>query len=243
MFSLFQKELRVFFGSLTGYIVICVFLLINSLFLWVFPVSFNILEYGYASIDGLFVIGPFVFLFLIPAITMRSFAEEKKTGTIEILMTKPLTDLQVILAKYFAGVVLVFISLIPTLVYFITVYQLGFPKGNIDTGGTWGSYMGLLMLGAVFVSIGIFASSITENQILAFIIALIFSGICYLGFDFISNLEFIGNYAYFIKQLGLSAHYDSISRGVIDSRDIFYFLSIIGLFVLFTKISLESRKW
>ena len=172
MFTLFYKEISSFLSSLIGYIVIIVFLLINSLFLWVFNSDFNILNFGYASIDGLFMLAPFVFLFLIPAITMRSFADEKKSGTIELLLTKPITDLQIILAKFFAGMVLVFFSLLPTLIYFISVYWLGFPAGNIDVGAAWGSYIGLMLLGSAFVSIGLFCSSLTDKQVLAFVLCL-----------------------------------------------------------------------
>ncbi len=242
MFTLFRKEINAFLSSLIGYIVVTVFLLINGLFLWVIPMDFNILEYGYAGIDGLFMLGPFVFLFLIPAITMRSFADERKSGTIELLMTKPLSDLQVVLAKYFAGLVLVIMSLLPTLVYFITVYQLGMPPGNIDIGGTWGSYIGLLFLGAGFVAIGIFSSSVTDNQIVAFILAVFLCGFFYIGFDFFS-FDTFGGFDLFIQQLGINAHYVSMSRGVIDTRDVLYFLSLITLFILFTKMSLEKRKW
>jgi ABC-2 type transport system permease protein len=203
----------------------------------------NILDYGYANIDGLFLIAPFVFLFLIPAITMRFFAEEKKTGTIELLMTRPLTDLQVILAKYFAALLLVIISLIPTFLYFFSVYQLGFPTGNLDVGGILGSYVGLLFLAASFVSIGLFASSITDNQIISFILAVFLSGFAYLGFEFIYGLDLFGKFDLFIQTLGISAHYSSMSRGVIDTRDFIYFISLITFFVLLTKTSLESRKW
>ncbi|MCF8369170.1 MAG: gliding motility-associated ABC transporter permease subunit GldF [Bacteroidales bacterium] len=243
MYVLLKKEVNGFFNSILGYIVIAVFLLVNGLFLWVFPVESNILDYGYASIDGLFLIGPFVFLFLIPAVTMRFFAEENKTGTIELLMTKPLTDIQVILSKYFAGLLIVLISLIPTLIYFLSVYQLGFPKGNIDTGGMWGSYIGLFFLGASFVAIGLFASSITDNQIVSFILAVVISSFVYIGFEFIYSLDLFGNIDLFVKNLGISAHYSAMSRGVIDTRDVLYFISVTGLFIVFTKVSLESRKW
>lgn len=243
MWYLLKKEVNGFLNSLLGYIVISVFLLVNGLFLWVFPIEFNILDYGYANIDGLFMIGPFVFLFLIPAITMRFFAEEKKSGTIELLMTRPLTDMQVILAKYFAGLILVVISILPTLVYFFSVYQLGFPKGNIDTGGMWGSYIGLLFLGASFVAIGLFASSLTDNQIIAFILAVILCGFIYIGFEFIYNLDLFGNVDLLVKTLGISSHYTAMSKGVIDTRDVIYFLSVIALFLLLTKFSVESRKW
>jgi ABC-2 type transport system permease protein len=243
MFTLLIKETRGFLNSLIGYVVIGVFLLINALFLWVFPLEFNILDYGYANLDGLFLLAPFVFLFLIPAITMRSFADEKKTGTIELLLTKPLTDLQIIMGKYFAGVILVLISLLPTLVYFATVYILGMPPGNIDIGGTWGSYIGLLFLGASFVAIGLFSSSLSDNQIIAFIVSVFLCGFAYMGFEFIYSLSLFGNIDLFIKSLGISAHYASMSRGVIDTRDLVYFISLISFFILLTKISLESRKW
>ncbi len=243
MITLFRKEISSFFSSLIGYIVITVFLLINGLFLWVFPLEFNILDFGYASIENLFMLAPIVFLFLIPAITMRLFADEKKGGTIEILLTQPLTDLEIILAKYFAGLVLVLFSLLPTLIYFFSVYQLGLPPGNIDTGGMWGSYIGLLFLGASFVAIGLFSSSITDNQIVSFIIAIFLCGFLYIGFEFIYSLDLFGNIDLFIKSLGINAHYTSMSRGVIDTRDIIYFLSVIALFIIFTKFSLASRKW
>ena len=243
MFILYLKEIKGFLNSLLGYIVIAVFLLINGLFLWVFPLDTNILDFGYASLDALFQIAPFVFLFLIPAITMRFFAEEKKTGTIELLMTRPLSDLQVILAKYFAGLTLVVISIIPTFIYFYSVYQLGYPKGNIDMGGMWGSYIGLLFLAASFVSIGLFASSITDNQIISFILGIVLSGFIYIGFETIYSLDLFGSFDLLVKTLGIEAHYSAISRGVVDTRDLIYFLSLIALFILLTKTSIESRKW
>jgi ABC-2 type transport system permease protein len=174
---------------------------------------------------------------------MRSFADEKKSGTLELLMTQPLTDLQVILAKYFAGVVLVVIALLPTLVYYISVYLLGLPPGNLDSGSIWGSYIGLLFLGASFVAIGIFASSLTDNQIVSFILAVFISFFLYMGFEFVYNFVISGKTGLIIESLGLNAHYSSISRGVIDTRDLVYFVSVTALFILLTKISLESRKW
>jgi ABC-2 type transport system permease protein len=243
MLTLFWKEVGGFLNSLIGYIVVTVFLLINGLFLWVFESEFNILDFGFASLDGLFMVAPFVFLFLIPAITMRSFAEERKSGTIEMLLTKPLTDLQIILAKYSAGVVLVVFSVLPTLVYFFSVYQLGTPKGNLDIGGMWGSYIGLLFLGASFVAVGIFSSSVTNNPIISFILAVFLSMIFYIGFDFVYSLDLFGSIDLLVKSLGINAHYTSMSRGVIDTRDLIYFISLIAFFVLLTKLSLESRKW
>lgn len=243
MFTLYIKEVSGFLNSLLGYIVIVVFLIINGLFLWVFPLESNIIDFGYASLDGLFLLSPFVFLFLVPAITMRFFAEEKRSGTLEMLMTKPLTDLQVILAKYLAGFTLVLVSLVPTLIYFLSVYQLGFPKGNLDTGGIWGSYIGLLFLAASFVSIGLFASSLTDNPIISFIFATVLCGFIYIGFEFIYGLDLFGNIDLLIRSLGISSHYSYMSKGVIDTRDILYFFSLIALFILLTKISIESRKW
>jgi ABC-2 type transport system permease protein len=243
MLTLLKKEVNGFLSSLIGYIVITVFLLINGLFLWVFASDFNILDFGYASLEGLFMISPFVFLFLIPAITMRSFADENRSGTIEMLLTKPLTDLQIILSKYFAGVVLVIFSTLPTLIYFYSVYQLGLPKGNVDTGGMWGSYIGLFFLGASFVSIGLFASSLSNNVIIAFILGVFLSLFLYVGFDFIHSLELFGPVDLLIKSLGINAHYISMSRGVVDTRDVVYFISLIAFFILITKLKLESRKW
>jgi len=243
MFTLFKKEINGFLNSLIGYIVMIVFLLMTGLFLWVFPLEFNILDFGFAGLDGLFILAPFVFLFLIPAITMRSFADEKKSGTLELLMTQPLTDLQVIMAKYFAGIALVIISLVPTLVYYGSVYLLGLPPGNLDSGSIWGSYLGLLFLGASFVAIGIFASSLTDNQIISFILAVFISFILYMGFEFVYNFIVSGKTGLIIESLGLNAHYSSMSRGVIDSRDLIYFLSVTVIFILLTKLSLESRKW
>jgi ABC-2 type transport system permease protein len=243
MYALFKKEINGFLDSLIGYIVIIVFLVVIGLFLWVVPLQFNILDFGYASIDGLFILAPFVFLFLIPAITMRSFADERKSGTLELLMTQPLTDLQVILAKYFAGVVLVIFSLVPTMIYFISVYRLGLPVGNLDMGGMWGSYIGLLFLGSTFVAIGIFASSVSDNQIVSFIIAVFFCAFFYIGFELFYTFILSGKIGLAIQSIGINAHYSSISRGVVDTRDLIYFISISVFFILLTKISLESRKW
>jgi ABC-2 type transport system permease protein len=246
MFTLYLKEIRSFLSSLIGYIAIGVFISLVGIFMWVIPSESggsNILDNGFANIDPLFFIAPWVYLFLIPAITMRSFSEEKKTGTIELLLTRPLTDLQLVLAKYLAGFTLVMVSLLPTLIYYYSVHVLGAPKGNIDTGGMWGSYIGLLFLGAGFVSIGIFASAIAENQVIAFIIALLLCFFCYIGFEFIAQSGVFGKYDAFFKGLGLNDHYVSMSRGVIDTRDALYFISVIALFNLLTKLVLESRKW
>lgn len=214
-----------------------------GLFLWVFPTDFNLLDYGYANVDGLFIIAPFVFLFLIPAVTMRSFSDEKKSGTIELLFTRPLSDMQIILAKYFAAFSLVILSVLPTLVYYYSIWQLGLPPGNIDSGGFWGSFIGLLFLGATFTSIGVFSSSLSDNQVVAFILAIIISAFTYMGFDFIYSLELFGGIDLFILSLGISSHYSSISRGVVDTRDVVYFLSVILFFLFLTRFNLSRRKW
>ncbi len=244
MLALLRKEINIFLGSLIGYIVIAVFLLAIGLFMWVFQGSeFNILENGYANIDSLFVLAPWVFMFLVPAVTMRSFAEEKKSGTVELLLTQPISDLGIIFAKYLAGLMLVLFSLIPTLIYFITVYYLASPTGNVDIGGITGSYIGLFMLASGFVAIGVFASSLTDNQIVAFITAMFLCFFWHMGFDSLSGLGWLGGLDNVLLQLGINAHYSSISRGVIDSRDVIYFLSLTGFFILLTQFTLERRKW
>lgn len=243
MFTLYKKELAAFFSSLIGYLTIAVFLVLTGLMLWVLRSNFNILDYGFAGMDGLFLIAPFLYLFLIPAITMRMFAEEKKNGTMELLLTKPITDITLIWAKFLAGLTLVAISLVPTLVCYVSVYLLGDPVGNIDTGAIVGSYIGLLFLGGAFVAIGLFASAITNNQIVAFIVAALVSACTYLGFESIYHTGVLGDADLFVKALGIRHHYESISRGVIDSRDVVYFLSVIVLFLMFTRLTLQSRNW
>ena len=243
MFALYKKELASFFSSLMGYLTICVFLVMTGLMLWVFKGNFNILDYGYAGIDGLFFVAPFLYLFLIPAITMRLFAEEKRTGTIEFLLTKPLGDMSIICAKFLAALTVVTISLLPTIFYYITVYRLGDPVGNIDTGSVLGSYVGLIFLAGAFVAIGLFSSSLTNNQIVAFVTAAVLCATCYMGFEALYNMGFLGQMGLFVKGLGIQHHYESISRGVIDTRDVIYFLSVIVLFLMATRLVLQSRKW
>jgi ABC-2 type transport system permease protein len=244
MLTLLSKEIKSFLNSLIGYMVISVFLITVSLFLWVFPgTDFNVLENGYANIDSLFIIAPWVFMFLIPAITMRSFAEEAKTGTIELLLTRPLTDMQLILAKYFGGFFLVVFSLVPTLIYFYAIYNLAAPLGNIDMGSLWGSYLGLLFLGGAYVAIGVFASALSDNQVVAFILGMFLCFFCFMGFESLSALHFWEGSDHFIQQLGIHAHYISMSRGVIDTRDAIYFLSLIWFFLFLTQTLIQKRKW
>lgn len=243
MKTLVFKEIRGFFSSITGYLVIAVYLLINSSLLWIFPGNFNLLDGAYASLSNLFAISPWVFMFLIPAITMRMFSDEKKAGTMEILLTKPLTDFQIVLAKFLAGFVLVIFSLVPTLVYYFTIYQLGNPIGNLDVGGTLGAYLGLLFLGGGFVVLGLFASAVTDNQIVAFLLAMFLCFFVYIGFDQIAGFDLFGNADLFILKLGINEHYNSLSRGVIDSRDVLYFISLVLIFLEATKLVFQSRKW
>ena len=242
MFSIFSKDFSDFFNSLVAYITIGVFLIVTGLFLWVFPES-SILDYGYAGLDSLFDVAPYIFMFLIPAITMRSLAEEKKEGTFELLATRPLTDWQIVLGKYFAALLIVVIALLPTLIYYISVYQLGVTKGNIDSGAVVGSYIGLLLLGGCFTAIGIFSSSVSKNQIIAFTIAVFLCFFAFGGLDSISQLLSLQSIETVITGFGINQHYQSISRGVMDSRDLVYFLSFISLFLLITKTVLGGRKW
>jgi len=242
MLTVLNKEITGFFSSLVAYITIGIFLLVAGLFLWVFPDS-SILEYGYAGLESIFNIAPYLFMFLIPAITMRSLAEERKEGTFELLATLPLTDWEIILGKYFASLVVVLAALIPTLVYYFTVYQLGIIKGNIDSGAVIGSYIGLLLLGGAFTSIGTFASSISTNQIISFAVAVFLCFFAFSGFDSISRLLSLQSIDIYVINLGINEHYQSISRGVLDTRDLVYFLSFIALFLVLTKTILGGRKW
>jgi ABC-2 type transport system permease protein len=242
MWYLFKKELGTFLHSLTGYLVMGIFLLVTSLFLWVFPGTFNLPDAGYASLDPMFILAPWMFVFLIPAITMRSFSEEFRTGTIELLLTKPITLWQVIGGKYLASVVLLLLCLIPTLFYFYALSVLGAPKNNVDTGAMWGSYAGLLLVGAAYAAIGIFASSVTSNQIIAFIAGVFLNFFMFVGFESISSLKLLGIADHIFIKLGMNEHYISLSRGVIDTRDVLYFASITAIFLIITKLSVELRK-
>jgi ABC-2 type transport system permease protein len=239
MWSICKKELRQFFSSLTGYIAIIVFLLVNGLMLFVF--ANNILDFGYATLDRFFELAPWVLLLLIPAITMRSFAEEFKTGTFEILQTRPLSHWQITGGKYLGSLVVVIIALLPTIVYYFSIQSLSADEG-IDTGATIGSYIGLFFLAAVFTSIGISVSSFTNNAVIAFIISLIACALLYYGFSAISRLPGLeGGADYYIEMAGIDFHYRSISRGVIDTRDVVYFLSIIFLFLTIANRNLLKR--
>jgi ABC-2 type transport system permease protein len=243
MKSLFIKEISGFFSSLTGYIVILVFLLINGLFIWVFPGEMNVLDAGYASLETLFNIAPWVFLFLVPAITMRTFSEEKKSGHLDLLLTRPVSELQIVLAKYLASLVVAILALIPTLIFLFSIIKLSSGTNTVDMGAAWGSYLGLFFLAAVYASIGVFTSSLTDNPIIAFILAVILCFFLYIGFNSVGYLSLKGATGNFIMNLGIDAHYNSIRRGVVDSRDLLYFLSLIVLFIYLTGVKLNSRKW
>lgn len=243
MLTIFSKEINTFFSSLIGYIVIGVFLLVTGLMMFVFPDT-SLLDNNYATMGQLFGLAPIIFMFLIPAVTMRSFAEEIQTGTIELLATRPLRDIEIVAGKYLANLALVLFALIPTLFYYYTLYQLGSPVGNLDSGAIMGSYIGLFLLAGVYTAIGVFASSLIDNQIVSFILATFLCFFMYSGFLYLSKLPvFFGSSDILVQMLGIDYHYNSISRGVIDTRDVVYFLSIIAFFVAATLVSLEKRKW
>jgi ABC-2 type transport system permease protein len=237
MFAILKKEINSFFASPIGYLVIAIFLVLNGLFLWVFKGEFNILDYGFADLSSFFLLAPWILIFLIPAVTMRSFSDEKKQGTLELLLTKPISHTNIVLGKYFGAFILILIALLPTLLYVYTVYQLGNPIGNLDVGSTLGSYFGLLFLIAAYTAIGVFASTITDNQIVAFITAVFLCFLFYIGFeglaDFMSST--------FVEQLGMSFHYKSMSRGVIDTQDVLYFLSVTIFFIVLTIRDIKTH--
>lgn len=244
MFSILKKELRTFFGSTTGYAVIGIFLLLTGLFLWVIPGQFNVLDSGYANVDGLFYLAPWLFLFLCPAISMRFFTEEQQTGTWELLVTKPISISRIIIGKYFAGLILVSLSLIPTIIYFFSTAYIAEPSGNIDAGQFWGSFLGLIFLAAVYMAIGTFASALTRNQIVAFIIGVTLCFFFYYGFSLLTSFFKSGNgsIVHFIENLGLRAHFHSMSRGVIDSRDVVYFVALCIGFLSLTTWKLKKQS-
>lgn len=242
MLSIYFKELRSFFSSIVGYVVLLVFLVACGLFLWVFPDS-NILEYGYASLEQFFTIAPWLLLFLIPAITMRSFADEFKGGTIEWLSTKPLTSSHIVLGKFFASLTLVVIALLPTTIYILSIHYLAMDDAALDAGGIVGSYIGLLFLAAAFTAIGIFSSSLTDNQIVSFLVAFFLCFLLYSGFEALSRVPaFKGGADFYLGLIGVDYHYNSMNRGVIDTRDVVYFLSLIILFVALTRYVLARKK-
>ncbi len=239
MFAILKKEFNTFFASPIGYLVIAVFLLINGLFLWVFKGDFNILHAGFSDLTSFFYLAPWFFIFLIPAITMRSFSDEIRLGTIEILKTKPLSNWQIVLGKYLGAFLLIILALIPTLTYVYTVDQLGNPTGNLDLGSTLGSYLGLLFLSAAFTAIGLFTSTLSNNQIVAFIAGVVLSFLMYYGFEAIAELNILKNLN--IQNIGMKEHFKSISKGVIDTKDILYFASVTFFFLFLTKTNFDKK--
>lgn len=240
MKSILLREIKSFFGSPIGYLVIAIFLLLNGLFLWVFEGDFNIPNSGFADLSPFFTLAPWILIFLIPAVTMRSFSDEKKQGTIELLFTKPLSIWQIVNGKFLGAFLLILIAIIPTLLYVFVLSSLGNPEGNLDFGSTLGSYFGLLFLIGAYTSIGIFTSTLSENQIVAFIISVFLCFVFYFGFDGISS--FAGSFDLFVSSIGMDYHFKSMSRGVLDTRDILYFISITVLFLSFTVYKLKSLK-
>lgn len=240
MLSILIREINFFFTSSIGYLIIGIFLVINGLFLWVFNGNFNILDYGFSDLTSFFELAPWIFLFLIPAVTMRAFSDEKKTGTIELLFTKPISIKNIVLGKYLGAVVLIGLALLPTLLYVLTISQLGNPPGNWDFGSTLGSYLGLLFFVLAYTAIGIFSSTLSENQIVAFIIAVFLCFFMYYGFEGIGSL--LNNSDLVLASLGMKDHFNSMARGVLDTRDIIYFLSISILFISFTIFNLQKEK-
>lgn len=239
MNSLFLKEINAFFGSLLGYLVLALFLIAIGLIVWVFPDS-SVLEYGYADLEALFTYTPYVFTFLVPAIAMRTISEERKTGTWELLRTSPLNLVEIILAKYLSLLFLVVLSVLPTLIYCYSIIQLGDPVGNLDQAGFFGSWIGLLMIGAVFAAVGLFASALTSQQVLAFVLGVFLCFLLYFGFSALADLQ-VGNFAYWVEELSLSFHYINLSRGVIDSSDVFFMLGMIWLFLGSSVLVLKNR--
>ena len=242
MFSLYLKELRSFLSSIIGYVFILIYLIASGLFHWVLSYNTNLLEGAEADLIPFFNLSPVILLILIPAITMRSIAEERRTGTIELLFTKPISDLGIILAKYFAGVTLMIIAIIPTIVYFFSMYYMGKPIGIIDLGASLTSYLGLILLGSVFVSIGIFASSLTSSQIVSFILAMFLCWFIYDGLELLGSFSQVGNSDAIIRYFGISSHYNSIKKGLVDTSDIVYFISVIFLFLYASLSSVKSLK-
>lgn len=242
MWVIYKKEIRSFLSSLTAYIVMIVFLVTTGLFMWVIKGN-TVFDMGVASMQVMFDLAPYIFIFLVSAVTMRSFSEEKRLGTLETLSTRPISDLSIIMGKFAAGVTLVLFAILPTLIYYYSLHQLGQPQGNIDTGAMWGSYFGLVLLGAAYTAIGLFASVLTENQIIALILSMVMCFFFFSVMGMIGDIKALDSIGKSLDWFGLEYHYYSLSRGVLDTRDIIYFFSFSGLFIWLTKIVFESRKW
>lgn len=239
MISLIKKELTAFFASAVGYLVIGLFLLANGLLLWIFKSEYNLLDSGFADLNSFFKISPWLFFFLIPAITMRSFVDEKTLGTYELLKTKPLTTTQLILGKYFGALLLIILSILPSIIYVYSINQLANPVGNIDFGPIIGAYLGLIFIASSYTAIGIFASAISQNQIVAFLIAILICALFFFGFEALANLSLFKGFN--LDLIGMKYHYSSISRGVLDTRDLIYFLSISLIFLALTHKIIDKH--
>ncbi len=241
MFNIYQKEIASFLSSFIAYIIIAVFLVAMGLLVWVFPET-NVIDYGYADMGVFFQMAPFVLMFLIPAITMKMLAEESHSGTIEILIVKPVTTFQIVLGKYLAALTLVIVAILPTLVYYFSLSELASPVGNIDTAGIAGSYIGLLLLSAVFCALGILTSALTNNQVLAFVIAAFTSFILFTGLNSLASINVWSSLSLPLAQLSLEYHYLAMSKGLLDSRDVLFFISVTAGFLYFSKLSLANKK-
>ncbi|NDB35857.1 MAG: gliding motility-associated ABC transporter permease subunit GldF [Flavobacteriia bacterium] len=242
MYALYLKEIRGFLSSVVGYVFLLIFLIACWLFNWMLDSSMNLINYGQADLTPFFNAAPYVFLILIPAITMKSLAEERRTGTIELLYTRPLSDLSILLAKYLASLTLLLLAIMPTIVYYITLYYLGSPSGNIDSGAALTSYLGLVLLGAAFVAIGIFSSSITTSQIVSFIIAIALCYFFYDGLSLLGNYAEFGNLDFYLQYVSLNFHYDAIKKGVVDASDIVFNVSFIILFLSASLYIVKTLK-
>lgn len=240
MWAIWRREWNGFLNSLVAYIALVVFLLITGLFIWVFP-DYSILEFGYAQLDQLFVIGPWVLMFLVPAVTMRFFSEEKRSGTAELLFTRPVSTSAVVLGKFLAGWALVLFSVLPTLCYVVALYYLAEPVGNLDLGGIAGSYLGLVLLGGVFAGIGTWASAVTEHPVVSFVLGVFLCFFMYAAFDSLRFLPLPNTALLVIEQLGIGAHFESMSKGVVDLRDLVYFASVTFFFLFWTRTVLDQR--
>lgn len=236
MFAILKKEINSFFASPIGYLVIALFLVLNGLFIWLFKGDYNILESGFADMTPFFLLSPWILIFLVPAVTMRSFSDEKKQGTLELLLTKPISHLQIVLGKYFGALVLIILALLPTLLYIFALDNLKLDTNTLDYGSIIGSYIGLLFLVASYAAIGLFSSTLSDNQIVAFITAVFLCFFFYFGFEGLSNLTALP-----IEQFGMEAHYNSISRGVLDTRDLLYFISISVFFIVLTQFNIQKK--
>lgn len=245
MWALIKKEISYFFSSLVGVIVLMTFLLVNALFIWAIPINeyLNIFTAGYASLEPLFTLAPWMYLILIPALTMHTLTEEKSSGTLELILTKPVSNHQLVWSKFISCVTVLLLTLLPTIVYVFSLSYLAYPEGNLDQGAILGSYLGLVLLGCSFIAIGVFSSSLFNNQIVALLFSIVLCIFFYLGFEWIASFGIENSVGYLIKQLGIQEHYYSISRGLIDSRDLVYYLALIVFFLLLSELKLSARKW